>query len=59
MKRSKFSDNQILAVLKQSDVATAGPDLSREHGTAYSAAPSPLARSACDGRAKTGRLTPQ
>jgi putative transposase len=59
MKRSKFSDNQILAVLKQSDVGTARPDLCREHGIAYSAAPSPLARSTCDGRAKTGRLTPQ
>jgi hypothetical protein len=59
MKRSKFSDNQILAVLKQADVGTARPGLCREHGTAYSAAPSPLARSACDGRAKTGRLTLQ
>jgi hypothetical protein len=59
MKLAKFSDNQILAVLKQADVGTARPDLCREHGIAYSAAPSPLARSACDGRAKTGRLTPQ
>jgi hypothetical protein len=59
MKRSKFSDNQILAVLKQSDVCTARPDLGREHGTAYSAAPRPLAWSACDGRAQTGRLTLQ
>jgi hypothetical protein len=59
MKRSKFSDNQIPAVLKQSDVCTARPDLSREHGTAYSAAPPPLARSACDERAQTGRLTLQ
>jgi hypothetical protein len=59
MRRSKFSDNQILAVLKQADVCTARLDLSREHETAYSAAPRPLARSACDGRPKTGRLTLQ
>jgi hypothetical protein len=59
MKLAKFSDNQIPAVLKQSDVCTARPDLCREHGIAYSAAPRPLARPACDGRAKTGRLTLQ
>ena len=59
MKLAKFSDNQILAVFNQADVCTARPDLCREHGIAYSAAPSPLARSTCDGRAKTGRLTLQ
>ena len=32
MKRSKFSDNQILAVLKQAEVGTAVSDLCREHG---------------------------
>ena len=32
MKRSSFSDSQILAVLKQSEVGTAVPDLCREHG---------------------------
>ena len=32
MKRSKFSDSQILAVLKQAEVGTAVPDLCREHG---------------------------
>jgi putative transposase len=29
MKRSKFSDSQILAVLKQAEVGTAVPDLCR------------------------------
>jgi putative transposase len=32
MKQSKFSDRQILAVLKQAEVGTAVPDLCREHG---------------------------
>ena len=32
MKKSKFSDSQILAVLKQAEVGTAVPDLCREHG---------------------------
>jgi putative transposase len=32
MKRSKFSDSQILAVLKQAEVGTAVPDLCREYG---------------------------
>jgi putative transposase len=32
MKRSKFSDSQILALLKQAEVSTAVPDLCREHG---------------------------
>jgi putative transposase len=31
MKRSKFSDSQILAVLKQAEVGTAVPDRRREH----------------------------
>jgi putative transposase len=32
MKRSKLSDSQILAVLKQAEVGTAVQDLCREHG---------------------------
>ena len=32
MKRSKFSDSQSLAALKQAKVGTAVPDLCREHG---------------------------
>ena len=32
MKRSRFTDSQILAVLKQSEAGTAVPDLCREHG---------------------------
>lgn len=32
MKRSRFSDSQILAVLKQAEAGTAVPDLCREHG---------------------------
>ena len=32
MKRSKFSDSQILADLKQAEVGTAVPGLCREHG---------------------------
>jgi len=32
MKRSKFSDSKILAVLKQAEVGTAVLDLCREHG---------------------------
>jgi putative transposase len=32
MKRSKFSDSQILAVLKQAEAGTAVPNLCREHG---------------------------
>jgi len=32
MKRSRFTDSQILAVLKQAEVGTAVPDLCREHG---------------------------
>lgn len=32
MKRSKFSDNQILSILKQADAGQAVPDICREHG---------------------------
>lgn len=32
MKRSSFTDSQILAVLKQAEVGKAVPDLCREHG---------------------------
>jgi putative transposase len=32
MKRSRFTDSQILAVLKQAEAGTAVPDLCREHG---------------------------
>ena len=32
MKKSKFSDNQILSILKQSEAGQAVPDLCREHG---------------------------
>ena len=32
MKRSKFSDSQILAFLKQAEVGTAVSNLCREHG---------------------------
>ena len=32
MKRSRFTDSQIMAVLKQAEAGTAVPDLCREHG---------------------------
>ncbi len=32
MKRSKFSDNQIVSILKQAEAGQAVPDLCREHG---------------------------
>jgi len=32
MKNSKFSDNQILAILKQNEGGVSVPDLCREHG---------------------------
>ena len=32
MKKSKFTDSQIIAILKQSEVGTPTPDLCREHG---------------------------
>ena len=32
MKRSRFTDSQIMAVLKQAEGGTAVPDLCREHG---------------------------
>ena len=32
MKQSRFTDSQIMAVLKQAEVGTAVPDLCREHG---------------------------
>jgi putative transposase len=32
VKKSRFTDSQIMAVLKQAEVGTAVPDLCREHG---------------------------
>ena len=32
MKRSRFTDSQIMAVLKQAEAGTLVPDLCREHG---------------------------
>ena len=32
MKRSKFTDSQIIAILKQAESGTRVPDLCREHG---------------------------
>ena len=32
MKRSKFSDSQIMAILKQAEAGTPAPELCREHG---------------------------
>lgn len=32
MKKSKFSDTQIIAILKQNEVGQAVPDICREHG---------------------------
>lgn len=32
MKKSRFTDSQIMAVLKQAEIGTAVPDLCREHG---------------------------
>lgn len=32
MKKSRFSDSQIMAILKQAEAATGVPDLCREHG---------------------------
>lgn len=32
MKKSRFSDSQIMAVLKQAEAGTPVPDLCREHG---------------------------
>lgn len=32
MKKSKFSDTQIIAILKQNEVGMAVPELCREHG---------------------------
>ena len=32
MKRSRFTDSQIMAVLKQGEAGTLVPDLCREHG---------------------------
>ena len=35
MERSRLTDSQILAVLKQAEAGTAVPDLCREHGDQY------------------------
>lgn len=32
MKKSRYSDNQILSILKQSEAGTPVPELCREHG---------------------------
>lgn len=32
MKKSRFSDSQILSILKQNEAGTSAPDLCREHG---------------------------
>lgn len=32
MKKSKFSDTQIIAILKQNEIGVAVPELCREHG---------------------------
>ena len=32
MKKSRFTDSQIIAVVKQSEIGTAVPELCREHG---------------------------
>lgn len=32
MKKSRFSDSQIIAILKQAEAATPAPELCREHG---------------------------
>lgn len=32
MKKSRFSDNQVLAILKQAEAGTPVPELCREHG---------------------------
>jgi putative transposase len=32
MKTSRYSDSQIIAILKQADAGTSGPELCREHG---------------------------
>ena len=32
MKRSRFTDRQIIAILKHGEVGAAAPDLCREHG---------------------------
>lgn len=36
MKKSKFSDSQILSILKQAETGQAVPDLCREHGISSS-----------------------
>ena len=32
MKKSRFTDSQIMAILKQAEIGTAVPELCREHG---------------------------
>ena len=37
MKKSRYTDNQILAILKQAEVGTPVPELCREHGMSSAA----------------------
>jgi len=37
MKKSKYTDSQILSILKQNELGTSVPDLCREHGISTSA----------------------
>ena len=37
MKKSRYTDNQILAILKQAEAGTPVPDLCREHGMSSAA----------------------
>ena len=36
MKKSKFSDSQIMSIIKQSEAGVPVPELCREHGTEFS-----------------------
>lgn len=37
MKKTRYTDNQIIAILKQNETGTSVPDLCREHGISQSA----------------------
>ena len=39
MKKSRFSDSQVLAILKQAESGTPVPELCREHGMSDKATP--------------------